>query len=301
MDGNIPRNLLDILFEGVYFVDQDRRVTYWSKGAEQITGYQEQEVLGLRCRDSILMHVDEWGKDACDPSCLLADTIRDGGERQAELYLLHKGGHRIPVSIRVAPIAEPGGRIVGAMEVFSDNHTGETTARLIQDLRDMALLDPMTELGNRRYLEMHLEARLKEMERYGWSFGVLFADIDFFKNVNDMYGHDVGDRVLRMVGRTLHHSVRSFDIVGRWGGEEFLAVIANVTEDHLSSIARKLCQLVGKSRFTEGKDTIRVTISIGATLVRPDDTAETLVKRADRLMYRSKAAGRNRFTIGGDE
>lgn len=301
MNGNIPRNLFDILFEGVYFVDQDRRVTYWSKGAERITGYKEQEVLGRRCSDSILMHVDERGKDACDRSCLIADAIRDGGERQAELYLLHKAGHRVPVSIRVAPIAEPGGRIVGAMEVFSDNHSGETTARLIQDLRDMALLDPMTELGNRRYLEMHLGGRLKELDRYGWTFGVLFADIDFFKNVNDTYGHDVGDRVLRMVARTLQNSVRSFDIVGRWGGEEFLAVIANVNEDHLSLVARKLCHLVEKSRFTAGKDAIRVTVSIGATLVRPEDTTETLVKRADRLMYRSKAAGRNRFTIGGDE
>jgi diguanylate cyclase (GGDEF)-like protein/PAS domain S-box-containing protein len=300
MDGKIPRNLLDMLFEGVYFVDQDRRVTYWSRGAERITGYKEQEVLGQRCRDRILMHVDERGRDACDRSCLIAETIRDGGEREAELYLLHKAGHRIPVAIRVAPIAEPGGRIVGAMEVFSDNLTGETAARVIRELRDMALLDPVTELGNRRYLELHLGARLKEMDRYGWSFGVLFADIDFFKNVNDTYGHDVGDRALKMVGRTLQNSVRSFDIVGRWGGEEFLAVIVNVNEERLSSIARKLCHLVEKSSFTEGKDTIRVTVSIGATLVRPDDTVETLMKRADRLMYRSKEAGRNRFTIGGD-
>ena len=301
MNESIPRNLLDILFEGVYFVDQDRRITYWSKGAERITGYKEQEVLGMRCSDSILMHVNERGKDACDRSCLIADTIRDGGERQAELYLLHKAGHRVPVAIRVAPIADPGGRIVGAMEVFHDNLSGESTARLIEDLRHMAMLDPMTELGNRRYLEMRLEAKLKELDRYGGSFGVLFADIDSFKNVNDTHGHEVGDRVLRMVARTLQNSVRSFDIVGRWGGEEFLAVIANVNEDHLSSVARKLCHLVGKSSFPEGRGTIRVTVSIGGTLVRPDDTAETLVKRADRLMYRSKAAGRNRFTIGGDE
>jgi diguanylate cyclase (GGDEF)-like protein len=74
-----------------------------------------------------------------------------------------------------------------------------------------------------------------------------------------------------------------------------------VNGNHLSSIARKLCHLVGKSSFKEGEDTIRVTVSIGATLVRPDDTAETLVKRADRFMYRSKAAGRNQFTIGGNE
>ncbi len=165
----------------------------------------------------------------------------------------------------------------------------------------MTLLDPLTELGNRRYLEMQLSGRLKEMDRYGWPFGVLFADIDLFKNVNDTYGHGVGDRVLKMVGRTMQNSIRSYDIVGRWGGEEFLAVIVNVGEDHLCRIAQKLRSLVGKSRITEGKDSIRVTVSVGATLARPDDTAETLVKRADRLMYRSKASGRNRVTFGGDE
>src|SRR4030065_1549603 len=109
MDGKFSRNLLAIVFEGVYVVVQDRRVTYWSKGAERITGYQEQEVLGRRCRDSILMHVDERGKDACDQSCLIADTIRDGGARQAELYPLHKGSHRVPVATAVAPLAERGG------------------------------------------------------------------------------------------------------------------------------------------------------------------------------------------------
>jgi diguanylate cyclase (GGDEF)-like protein/PAS domain S-box-containing protein len=301
MDADFTRNLLDLLFEGVYFVDRDRKVTYWSKGAERITGYKEQEVLGLRCRDSILMHVDERGESACDRSCVIAETIRDGEAREADLYLLHKDGHRVPVSIRVAPIVDPGGRIAGAVEVFSDHPTKDTTTRLIAELRAMALLDPMTELGNRRYVEMQLGARLKEMDRYGWTFGVLLADIDRFKNINDTHGHDVGDRVLKMVGRTLQNSIRSFDVMGRWGGEEFLAVIAYVSWDHLSSIADKLRSLVEKSSFTEGKDTIRVTVSVGATLARPDDTAETLVKRADRLMYRSKTAGRNRVTVGRDD
>src|SRR4030067_121926 len=149
MDADFTRNLLDILFEGVYFVDRDRKVSYWSKGAERITGYKEQEVLGLRCRDSILMHVDERGERACGRSCLIAESIREGEAREADLYLLHKDGHRVPVSIRVAPIVDPGGRIAGAVEVFSDNPTKDTTTRLIAELRGMGLLGPVTERGDR--------------------------------------------------------------------------------------------------------------------------------------------------------
>lgn len=296
MDIHLDRDILDILFDGVYFVDRDRKITYWSKGAERITGYRSTEVLGRRCRDGVVMHVDGHGTAACDGTCPVARTIRDGDEREADLYLLHKDGHRVPVSVRVAPIRSPEGDIIGAVEVFSDI-SGRGAVRLIRELRAMALLDPLTELGNRRYLEVQLGARMKELDRYGWPFGLLFVDIDLFKNINDTYGHDVGDRVLRMVGGTLRNSIRTFDFVGRWGGEEFLAIIVNVDADRLYSIADKLRSLVERSLFLEGGDEIRVTVSVGATLARPDDTAETVVRRADHLMYRSKRAGRNRVTI----
>jgi diguanylate cyclase (GGDEF)-like protein/PAS domain S-box-containing protein len=299
MDGDLYRNILDLLFDGVYFVDRERKVTYWSKGAERITGYRSAEVLGRRCRDGIVMHVDERGGSACEEGCPVARTIGDGGERTDELFLLHKDGYRVPVSVRVAPIMSPGGEVVGAVEVFSDNSGGERAARLIRELRGMALLDPLTELGNRRYLEMHLGARMKELDRYGWSFGVLFVDIDRFKIINDTHGHHIGDKVLRMVGGTLRNSIRSFDFVGRWGGEEFLAIVVNVDAANLYSVADKLRSLVERSVFLQGNEAIRVTVSVGATLARPDDTAESVVERADRLMYRSKAEGRNRVTVEG--
>lgn len=298
MDIAHVRRILDLLYDGVYFVDRDRRVTYWSRGAERITGYGEREVLGAACRDNVLTHVNERGENACAGGCPIAQTLADGRVREADLYLLHRDGYRVPVSIRVAPIVDPDGEVVGAVEVFSDNPSRDRAARLIAELREMALLDPVTELGNRRYLETRLAARIKELERYGWPFGVLFADIDRFKEINDLHGHDAGDRVLRIVGRTLLHSVRSFDIVGRWGGEEFLAILVNVSEDELLYIAEKLRSLVEKSGFSEGPDPLRVTISVGGTLAAEGDTVDTLVKRADGLMYRSKAAGRNRVSIG---
>lgn len=301
MDIAFYRRLLDVLFEGVYFVDRERRITYWSRGAERITGYREREVLGAGCADDVLAHIDERGENACAAGCPIAATLADGQVREADLYLLHREGHRVPVSIRVAPIVDPGGEVVGAVEVFTDNPSRGRAARLIEELRAMALLDSLTELGNRRYLDMRLGARIKELERYGWPFGVLFVDVDRFKAINDRYGHDVGDKVLKIVGRTLLHSVRSSDIVGRWGGEEFLAIIVNVGEDQLFQIADKLRSLVEKCSFSMGADLVRPTISVGATLAAEGDTVETLVRRADRLMYRSKAAGRNRVSIGPAE
>jgi len=151
-------------------------------------------------------------------------------------------------------------------------------------------------VGNRRYGEQQLQARLNEFSRTGATFGVLILDVDHFKVVNDTHGHEIGDRVLKMVSRTIVANVRSFDHVSRWGGEEFVVVVGNVDLPRLVSIADKLRLLIQASALTGFEPAVRVTVSIGVTVVEPDDTVETLVARADKLLYESKAKGRNRVT-----
>jgi diguanylate cyclase (GGDEF)-like protein len=151
-------------------------------------------------------------------------------------------------------------------------------------------------MGNRRHVEMQLAARQNDLQRHGWPFGVIFLDIDHFKLVNDTSGHDVGDEVLRMVARTLRSNLRPSDTVGRWGGEEFLVVLSNVEAQGLIAAANKLSVLVEKSRLTARDREISVTVSAGATLARPGERIDTLLKRVDGLLYRSKSAGRNRIT-----
>jgi len=298
-EGDFYKSLLDNLYDGVYFLDSERRITYWNKGAERLTGYQASEVVDCYCRNNILMHVDEEGTLLCGENlCPAVKTLQDGQPHEDEVYLHHKQGHRVPVSIRVSPILSPGGRVIGAVEIFSDNSTRVESKQTIEELRRIALLDPLTEVGNRRYIDMNLRFRLAEQERYGWPFGVLFLDIDHFKEINDLYGHDKGDDVLKMTARTLSNSLRSFDTVGRWGGEEFVAVIINVNAEQLHVVAEKLRAMVEQSSITNGSRTVRVTVSIGATVAREDDTPESLINRADQLMYHSKSSGRNRITLG---
>jgi len=298
-DQDFYKSLLDNLYDGVYFVDADRRITYWNRGAERLTGYDSDEVLGCYCRENILEHVDEKGLKLCETSlCPAVKTLRDGLPREEEVFLHHKGGHRLPVAIRVAPILSPNGQVIGAVEVFSDNTPRVISKQTIEELQRIALLDPLTEVGNRRYAEMNLKFRLAEKERYGWPFGILFIDIDHFKAVNDIYGHDIGDDVLKMTAKTLSNSLRSFDLVSRWGGEEFLALVINVDADSLFTVSEKLRNMVEQSSISYDSDNIRITISIGGTLVQASDSVEKLVRRADELMYKSKAAGRNRISIG---
>jgi diguanylate cyclase (GGDEF)-like protein/PAS domain S-box-containing protein len=300
-DGELYKSILDNMYDGVYFVDCSRKITYWNKGAERISGYQSAEVLGKHCSDNILMHVDDKGASLCKGMCPLAKTISDRKIRETEAYLHHKKGHRVPVLIRTTPLYDGNDMVVGAVEIFSDNSSQVAVRQRAEELQKMALFDPLTGAANRRYIEMNLDTRLNELQRYGWPFGILFIDIDHFKGVNDRYGHQIGDRVLKMVAETIMSNLRPFDILGRWGGEEFLSVIVNVDKDLLYSIARRFCLLVEQSSLHLDPDTLRVTVSIGATLAHGGDTVEELVKRADGLMYLSKTSGRNQVSMGLNE
>ena len=298
MDLDFYMSLLDNIDDGIYFTDCDRRITYWNKGAERITGYAAAAVTGTRCADNILVHVDEKGEQLCLNRCPLTETIASGRQQDADVYLRHKDGHRVPVRVRVTPLRDVAGKITGGVEVFTDNTAREALLHRLGQLQKMALYDALTELGNRRHGEASLRSHLDELQRYGWPFAVLFLDIDYFKPVNDKHGHPVGDRVLRMVARTLRDNVRSFDVVARWGGDEMLVILINVTRAQLEAIAGKLRLLVEQSALQMEMEKVGVTISIGGTPAHIGDTVETLMERADALMFESKRAGRNRVTLG---
>jgi diguanylate cyclase (GGDEF)-like protein/PAS domain S-box-containing protein len=296
-DQSFYKTVLDNLYDGVYFVDRDRRITYWNKGAERISGFQADLVIGSCCSDNILMHVNDDGIILCNNACPLAKTMEDGLNREVQVYLHHAAGYRLPVLVRSSPIRNLEGEITGAVEVFSDSSTLLATLKTVKELQKIAKLDLLTGIANRGAMEMRLQSCLAEFQTQKQSMAVLIADIDQFKAVNDLYGHDIGDKILKMVSTTINLNTRAYDFVGRWGGDEFVVILVNIDNDTLQSISKKLCALVANSSLTLGQEQVRVTISIGATLARPSDDPETIFKRADLMLYQSKYAGRNRHSI----
>lgn len=290
--------IVENLHDGLYFVDRDRVITYWNKAAEQISGFTANEVVGKSCSDNILTHVDSDGNNLCAGMCPLAVTITDGKPSEAELYMHHKDGHRIPVSVRVSTVTDRDGNIVGGIELFTDISNRAANDLRVKELEKLALLDNLTQLANRNYIEREIQSRFEEKKRFNMPFGILFIDIDHFKKYNDIYGHDVGDDVLNFVANTFIANTRPFDLYGRWGGEEFIGIIRNINSKDLESLANRLRSLTENSYIIHENEKLYVTISIGATLAKENDTINTLIKRADTLMYKSKAAGRNCLTIG---
>jgi PAS domain S-box-containing protein len=215
------KNIIDSLYDGVYFVDRDRRITYWNKGAERISGYTDKQVIGRRCRDNLLNHVTANGVQLCQDHCPLAAVMEDGKPREAEVYLHHADGYRVPVMVRATALRDEEGQIIGAVESFSNNETVINARRRLQDLHQIAHTDSLTRIGNRQHMERRIRAAIVEFEDSQSRAGLLFMDIDHFKKINDTHGHNAGDLALRMVANTLRLALRATDTIGRWGGEEF--------------------------------------------------------------------------------
>jgi diguanylate cyclase (GGDEF)-like protein/PAS domain S-box-containing protein len=296
MDQVNYKDILDNVYSGVYLVDCERRINYWNKGAEEITGYTADSMIAHFCYDNFLMHVDEEGKVLCHDGCPLAATIQDGKEREAHVYLRHKNGYRVPVMVHASPLRDQNGEITGAIETFSDNTALFDARQNITHLSDELMKDNLTGISNRKYAEIMISDGIKDFVSAGINSGLIFLDIDHFKQINDICGHDTGDSILKMIAKTIANNVRANDIVARWGGEEFVVLLDHINPKAVTRVAEKIRKLVAASSYRDGDRVITATISIGATLLQPGDTVDSAIKRADQLMYQSKEAGRNTVT-----
>lgn len=301
MDLNKIKNLeaiINNLYEGAYIVDKSRKLIYWNKTAEDISGYKASEVTGSYCFDNILQHVDADGNSLCVLGCPLASVIEDENPREVEVFLHHKDGHRVPVLVRALPLKDENKDVIGVLEIFSEISVRKNILEKIRNLEKLAMLDDLTQIPNRRYLENSIKLRFDEYLLNKVNFGIVFLDIDHFKKFNDDYGHDIGDLVLKTVSKTFSNNLRGNDIIGRWGGEEFVGVFSGIDGKGLKKIAEKLRFLVEKTYVNVDNKNINVTISVGATLVNSKDDIDTIIRRADKFLYESKGKGRNCVTTG---
>lgn len=296
MQSTVYENILMNIKEGIYFVDNNRTITFWNKGAERITGFSSEEVVGKHCFDNILNHVDDEGTQLCLGGCPLHATIKDGDARDAHVYLHHKDGHRVPVLVSTSQIVM-NDEVVGAVETFVDESTQQALINDNKMLLELAMFDQLTQLPNRHYLQTYLGSRMREFNQLEIPFAVAMLDIDNFKLVNDTYGHDVGDHALKTIASTIKNITRSADLFSRFGGEEFLAVFIGVDKDGLEAVCEKIRMLVEESRVRLPGISFGITISIGATIIKKGESIDSIIKRSDLLLYQSKENGRNRVTI----
>jgi diguanylate cyclase (GGDEF)-like protein len=294
---NLCNSVLNQVQDAVAWVDRDRKVVYWNKAAEQISGRDAASVLGKACCEGPALFVDLGGGDICREKCPVAMTLQDGAPRALDVYLQHVDGFRTPASLRIIPVVREDGEVIGAVETISGTAPKVTLPLALPELEKMGLVETETGVPSKQYLDMTLATRVQEFQKYGLSFGLIYADIDNYGKILEKHGRFNASKIVRTVARTLHKNIRFFDIVGRWSTEEFLVVLLNIDEGRLDIVANKLRLLVAESYITTETGTLNATVSMGATLVLRYDTVESLIKRGEQLMMHSKWLGKNRVSM----
>ncbi len=170
--------------------------------------------------------------------------------------------------------------------------------RMEEELRQLATTDPLTGASNRRHFIDKASAELKRCKRYGSKMAVLMLDVDYFKQVNDTYGHCIGDEVLKQLVHCCHQELRTNDIFGRFGGEEFAAVLVESHQETALQTCERLSQQISKLKIRSGREQVSITVSIGLAMHSAADTSiDSLLKRADDALYSAKNAGRNQIVL----
>jgi len=165
-------------------------------------------------------------------------------------------------------------------------------------LEELATTDPLTGLANRKQIMTSLELQMEGFCRHGTSFSLLMLDIDFFKKVNDTYGHQAGDSVLVEIASILGTILRTLDTAGRYGGEEFVVILDTADQSQAFQSAERIRRAVERHVFSWNGHELRITVSVGASAIYPtDETVNSLIARVDEALYRAKSEGRNRVCV----
>jgi diguanylate cyclase (GGDEF)-like protein/PAS domain S-box-containing protein len=297
LDQEIYRAVLDSLAVGVYLVDREHRIHLWNDGAEKITGYLRQEVLGRGSCDDLLMHCDTECNLLDESARPLAEAMRDGLPRGLDGFLRHKDGQRVPVRVHAFPIRNAEGQIVGAAESFDERvllpeAEVQPNSHAVHDH-----VDRNTGVLDHHSIESHLSASLLDLAEYHIAFSVLSIAVDRLDEFRESHGARAAETIVSVVAHTLSRNLHHADLVGRWSRNRFVAIIANCPGTEVAKTAEKLRRIVGLAAIPWWGDRIAPTVSIGGTTVLEDDTVQSLMSRSEEALLKILTEGGNRVNV----
>ncbi|WP_372999033.1 putative bifunctional diguanylate cyclase/phosphodiesterase [Marinobacter sp.] len=280
------RALVDNHPRAIMLATTEPRIAYVNQMFRSVTGYSTNEVLGQT--PSLLssgLHSSEFYK-------AMWESLEQQGRWEGLIWNRRKSGETYPQWLSIYPVEHEGRRFYAG--VFMDV---SDVAASDEQLASLAYYDPLTELPNRSLFQEFLKARVSECEREKRRFAVLYVDLDFFKSVNDLHGHECGDRVLQQAALCIQSVLKRGDVVARLSGDEFAAIIEPQADDHLDSVCQRMTQVFRAPIVVDHREYF-LSASVGAA-VYPDHgkNGGELLQNADRAMYTAKLAGRACYRV----
>jgi diguanylate cyclase (GGDEF)-like protein/PAS domain S-box-containing protein len=283
---------LNSIGDGVITTDIEGRVMYMNPAAENMSGWTIADAAGLPI-DDVFHIVDPITREPIEKPAGSALAENHVTHLPSNAILIHRDGSESAVNDSCAPIHDRNGKVIGAVLVF---HDVSAMRALSLRMSYLAQHDSLTDLPNRVLLNDRLTQAITLALHHGTRTAVLFLDLDRFKHVNDTLDHTIGDRLLQEIGNRLKATTRDTDTVSRYGGDEFIILLQEVSDSYgAARVATQLLAAVTEPYFIDGHE-IHITVSIGISICPEDgEDAETIIKHAEAAMYQAKSQGRNNF------
>jgi diguanylate cyclase (GGDEF)-like protein/PAS domain S-box-containing protein len=292
-DPEIYQAVLEGLPTGVYLVDRNRRIRFWNEGAEQITGYLRQDVVGRFLRDHLLSSNESLKDFDTDPDDPLTLAFRDGKPSKMDMSILHKDGYRVPIVLRTRPLRNGRGAVIGATESFETNRTFSNSTRRQNALSDNGCLDPITGMLTQGFMETQLRECLITFAEHHIPFGILLVQIDHLDQYRSNRGPALVPVILRIVAQSVVNCLRPTDPVGCCGENQFLAILLECKETEVSLVGERVRRTVSKSEIEWWGDRFSVTSALGGAGCRDGDDPEMMIARAAESIQESITRGGN--------
>jgi diguanylate cyclase (GGDEF)-like protein len=292
IDALFEAKLLENMYDAVVFIDAAGRVTLWNRGAERLTGIPAASIRQRHWHPDLLNTADEKGHPIAEGDCPVNCAIRSGVQSLRRLTISGRAGRPTAVDTHAIPVMGEDGATRGAILLFHDASSETTLEQRCQNLHDKATKDPMTQVANRAEFDRVHEMFIAAHQQQQVPCSLIICDLDKFKSVNDVYGHQAGDDVIKSLANLLKSACRPGDLVARYGGEEFVVLCAdcdNASAARRAEQMRRALTTIPQPRM--GGRTI--SASFGVTEIQPGDTPDTMLRRADRALLQAKANGRN--------
>lgn len=281
-DPEIYRDILDGLQIGVSVLDLQRKIVFWSDGAEQITGYPRIEVLGHACTDNILQHCNQNSCELCAERCPIVTALHGAKPVESIGFIHHKSGHRIPVHIWAIPLRDRHGSIIGIIQSFEGEVVVNGPNPNDQQMKERGWLDLVTGLPNQAMMQSHLKETLGTFSDLQIPCAVVCIEVHEFAPFRARYGQEAATSMLQVLARTLRNTVWPTDFVGRWSENQFLVILCGCGEDALETVVSRMRRMMSNANIVWWGEELMVRISIGHAHSVPGDTVESIMQRSQQ-------------------
>jgi diguanylate cyclase (GGDEF)-like protein/PAS domain S-box-containing protein len=292
-DADICRSIIDSLPAGVCVVDMQKKIVFWSHGAERITGHLRHEVIGHSCIGEAVLHCDQPGCEFCNEDCPLARAIKTSQPAETIGFLQHKAGYEIPVRLRAVPVHNQHGSIIGAAETFEEMQPDTRRDRRDDTQRLPGYSDDVTGVASQVLMRSYLRQTLATFVEVQVPFSILCLRLEGLQHFRASLGPEAASSLLRIVARSLEGSLWTTDVVGRWSDDQFLVILNACREEALHAVRERVRRMLANDGIEWWGERRSLPISIGEATAQADDTIESLIERAEKSLA-AAAAGRMR-------